>query len=158
MSKRILFLFVLILGFSGTATAGSSDFERLKTLVGEWEAESTNGKSKITFQLASNGTAVVETLDAGPESMVTVYHADGDTTLLTHYCSIGNQPRMRAQKSSDNSLTFRFVDAANLKDGAVGHMSNLVIRFQDAGNVIEEWTWKEKGEEKVTKFHLRRVK
>ena len=78
---------------------------------------------------------------------------------MTHYCSVGNQPRMRAQKSSDGkSITFQFVDAGNLKDNASGHMSRLVIKFQDADNVLEQWTWKEKGEEQTTAFSLRRVK
>jgi hypothetical protein len=155
MTKSILLLFLFL---SGTGRGAGGDFERLKSLVGEWEATSSYGKSQVVFQLTANGTALLETVGSGAEAMVTVYHPDGETTLLTHYCSAGNQPRMRAQKTSDGkTLTFNFVDAANLKDGS-SHMSRLVMTFQDDENVIEEWTWKDKGKEESHKFHLRRVK
>jgi hypothetical protein len=150
---------LLLLLFTGATSGGSSDFDRLKTLVGEWEANSPEGKSAISFQLTANGTALMETLTTGPTTMVTLYHPDGDGTMMTHYCAIGNQPRMRAQRTSDGkSITFNFVDAANLKDASAGHMSRLVIRLQDADNIIEEWTWKENGKEQISSFNLRRVK
>lgn len=156
MIKTILLVFLFL---SGTGGAAGGDFDRLKSLAGEWEATSNYGKTPVVFQLTANGTALMETVGSGAETMVTVYHLDGEATMMTHYCSAGNQPRMRAQKSSDGkSITFNFVDAANLKDGGSGHMSRLVITFQDADNLIEEWTWKDKGKEEATKFQLRRVK
>jgi hypothetical protein len=156
MARTLLLLLML----TGIASGGSGgDFDRLKTLVGDWEATSSYGKTPVKFELTSNGTALVETVGTGAETMVTVYHADGDATMMTHYCSVGNQPRMRARKSGDGTaLSFLLLDTANLKDAATGHMSRLVIKFQDADNIIEEWTWKEKSEEKVTSFALRRVK
>jgi hypothetical protein len=157
MRKLMLLLSIVLLAHNGNALSGS-DFDKLKTLVGEWEGTSPEGKSRITFQLISNGTALMETLGADSENMVTIYHRDGDTILMTHYCAIGNQPRMRARDSGGgNSINFQLVDTSNLKE-SVGHMQRLVIKFQDADRVVEEWTWKDKGEEKTSVFQLRRVK
>src|SRR3989304_4359988 len=70
---------------------------RLKTLVGEWEGTTENGaRVRASYKLASNGTAILETLQtAGESEMITVYYRDADHLMLTHYCSEGNQPRMR---------------------------------------------------------------
>lgn len=92
------------------------------------------------------------------ENMVSVYHPDGNAILMTHYCAAGNQPRMRAQASQGDTITFLYVDAANLKSGADGHMYRLVIKFKDSDHVIEEWTWKQDGKETVSAFQLQRVK
>jgi len=90
--------------------------------------------------------------------MVTVYHPDGDSIMMTHYCAAGNQPRMRAQGSQGNTIAFQFVDAANLKGATDGHMQRLVIKFVDKDHVTEEWTWKADGKETSSVFHLQRVK
>ena len=157
MKSAIVFIFLFVTGIVGSAPGG--DFDKLKTLVGEWETTSAEGNGRVTYQLTSNGTALLETIANGSETMVSIYHQDGETTLMTHYCSIGNQPRMRAQKSSDGkSITFNFVDIANLKDSKTGHMTHLVIKFVDADNVIEEWTWTDQGKDNTSVFRLHRVK
>jgi hypothetical protein len=48
--------------------------------------------------------------------MSTVYHLDGDELRLTHYCSAGNQPRMKATSVSADGRTIEFelVDVTNL--------------------------------------------
>ena len=155
MKTTILVLSLLLSGMNSSVVA-ASDFDRLKTLEGQWEATSPEGKSRIIFGVISNGTALMETMVA--ENMVTVYHPDGEAILMTHYCAVGNQPRMRAQSSRGDSITFQFVDVANLKGSGAGHMQRLVIKFQDANHVIEEWTWKEQGKETTSMFHLQRVK
>ena len=95
---------------------------------------------------------------ASRESMVTMYHLDGNSIMMTHYCSAGNQPRMRAKRSQGNTIVFQFVDAANLKRSADGHMQRLVIKFQDKDHVTEEWTWKADGKETTSLFTMQRVK
>jgi hypothetical protein len=147
-----------MLSFAMGSRGPGSDFDRLKALAGEWEATSSHGKAPVNFKLTANGSALMQTDGVGNDGMVTIYHADGDALLMTHYCVVGNQPRMRAQKSSDGkSITFQFLDAANLKDSSAGHMSRLVIKFQDANNVIQEWTYTAKGKDESTVFQLRRV-
>ena len=33
--------------------------------------------------------------------MMTMYHADKTGLMLTHYCKLGNQPRMRADRPGE---------------------------------------------------------
>lgn len=155
MKRTILVLLVLVCGINAGATAGN-DFDRLKTLEGRWEATTSEGKTPITFQVISNGSALLETI--ANENMVSVYHLDGNAILMTHYCAAGNQPRMRAQGVRGDALAFQLVDVANLKNKSDGHMQRLVIKFQDADHVTQDWTWKEGGKETTTTFQLQRVK
>lgn len=92
------------------------------------------------------------------DCMMTIYHPDGNVILMTHYCAAGNQPRMRAQASGGDTIAFQYVDAANLKSSADGHMYRLVIKFKDADHVTEEWTWKQDGKDTISRFQLQRVK
>ena len=153
--KRTIVMLFLCCGMAVSAAAGG-DFDKMKALVGQWDATSPEGKTRITFQLISEGSALMESMSR--ESMVTVYHPDGDSIMMTHYCAAGNQPRMRAQGSRGDSIVFQFVDAANLKGSSDGHMQGLVIKFQDKDHVTEEWTWKADGKETTSVFHLQRVK
>lgn len=156
MKAKLFVLLLLLLGINGRVFAGN-DFDRLKALAGEWESTGSEGKTRVTYQLISNGTAVMETIVN--ENMVTVYHPDGEATLMTHYCAVGNQPRMRAQSSRGGvSIMFQLVGVANLKRSTDGHMQRLVIRFQDADHMTQDWTWKADGKETTTTFHLQRVK
>ena len=119
------------------ATAG---YEKIKSLVGVWEAKGPDGGSvTATYKLVANGTAVEETNSHG--NMVTVFHLDGDSVLLTHYCMADNQPRMRAKglSADGKSLDFQFVDATNLAKPSDRHMHALKMTFVDADHLNEEW-------------------
>src|SRR5690348_9833305 len=69
-------------------------FSRLKSLAGEWQADTQTGKAYLKYEVIAAGTAVMEreTAEKMPE-MLTVYHLDGKRLVLTHYCMAGNQPR-----------------------------------------------------------------
>ena len=155
MKKTLLLTFVLLISATSSLGLSGSDFERMKSLAGEWEATTPEGKTRVTFQVISNGSALIETVVR--ENMVSVYHPDGNTILMTHYCAAGNQPRMRAQISRGDTLAFEFVDVSNVK-GAEGHMQRVVFKFQDANHLTEEWTWKEGGKETTSAFQLTRIK
>lgn len=138
-------------------------FERLKSLVGRWEGSNVgNTKTIATFELVSNGSALLETYTSEGEgySMITVYHLDGNRLLLTHYCGAKNQPRMQAESFSpaEGVLDFSFLDITNLSSPDEGHMRKVVFRFQDNDHFVAEWTWRENQEEKPTDvFRFRRV-
>ncbi len=141
------------------ATAG---LDKLRTLVGEWQGKKPGGGSfRVSYQLIANGSALMETLmPANEPSMVTVYHADGDNLMMTHYCSIANQPRMRAKVPAGDvkKLEFSFVDATNLANANDAHMSSLVYTFQDQDHVMAEWTLSKDGQKMPMMFHLERKK
>ena len=63
--------------------------------------------------------------------MATVYHLDGQDLMLTHYCSIANQPRMKASSVTQNGsrIEFDFLDITNLIKG--GHSQRLELALID---------------------------
>jgi hypothetical protein len=137
-------------------------FARIKSLAGEWEGKTSDGKTvRLSYRVASAGSAVVESLKPPDEmEMVTVYHADGDSILMTHFCAANNQPRMRARSASDSpkELAFSYVDAANLAGPEEGHMSALTLTFEDANHLSETWTWTAPGGGKSEVFRFERKK
>lgn len=134
-------------------SAGPAAFTRLKTLVGDWEADTQMGRVHLNYELIAGGTAIVEH-EAGEKmpAMLTVYHLDGDRLLLTHYCMAGNQPRMQAQSFDPESgeLEFQFLDATNLSGAGAGHMHNARVRFIDNSHFAAAWDFYENGKLKFT--------
>ncbi len=122
------------------------NLERFKKLAGDWvsanpKEENLKGKVISRYRTTSGGSAVVETVFPGDEmEMVTVYTADGDQVALTHYCHLGNQPRMRS-KNGDNKdeLFFEFAGGGNLNPAKDTHMHDCHIRFVDADHIQGEW-------------------
>jgi len=103
------------------APANAQRFEVLKKLAGDWVEAGKDGKptDKLvsSIRVTSRGTAIHETLFPGTENeMVTMYHLDGDNLVLTHYCKLGNQPRMRAEPAKEaNKIEFKHIGGTNLK-------------------------------------------
>ena len=128
-----------------------ASFDRMKALAGEWDGTGGNGKpTHVTYRVVSNGSVLEETMNVGTEeTMLTVYHLDGDRVMVTHYCAAGNQPRMVAtpDPKSPNVVAFKFLDATNLPSLETGHMRNLVLSIVDKDHVTQQWTWHEKGKE-----------
>ena len=154
MKTKLLAIAALLVA---SAAAGNLDtasaFSRLKSLAGEWEATTDMGKARISYTVIAGGTAVVERefSDHMPE-MLTVYYMDGQRLLLTHYCMVGNQPRMEAHAfdPATGELRFRFVDATNLADSAAGHMHNAALRFVDDRHFESAWEFFENGKPKMS--------
>jgi hypothetical protein len=145
-----------------TPVDATAAFARLKSLVGEWQADTQMGKVRLTYELIAGGTALVEreTGEKMPE-MMTVYYFDGKRLLLTHYCMAGNQPRMQAvsYNAETGELKFRFLDATNLAGPAAGHMHNAAFRFLDDGRLVSDWQFYENGQLKMTESaHYSRVR
>jgi len=160
---RFLVLAPAILGLStslaAVETKPNAGWEKLKTLVGEWDGTENGKPFHVSYKLVSSGTALMETM-TGPDAMemITVYHPDGASILMTHYCSMGNQPRMRATKLADNKLTFRYVDAANVKGADDPRMSGLTLTFTDPDHLGADWTHKIGAREEVGHFAYTRKK
>lgn len=139
---------------------------RLKALAGAWQGsdEDKDGKpdGEVFYRVISNGSAVAEFLAPGEaHEMVSMYHMDNDDLVMTHYCSAGNQPRMKARAASPGAkeLTFEFRDATNLKTPNDMHISGLVLTFVDDDHVVASWRGKANGKEMDhTVFKLERVK
>jgi hypothetical protein len=140
-----------------------ASFDRLKTLSGEWEGTAGNNQAaSVSYRVVSNGSALEETLHVGKdETMITVYHLDGDRLMVTHYCAAGNQPRMVAtpDPNNPNMFAFKFLDATNMSGPDAGHMRDLVVTLLDRDHFTQQWTWREKAkEDKRELFKLTRKK
>jgi hypothetical protein len=152
---------LLALLFAAAAAMAQSDaqkaFDRLKTMPGTWEGNSEMGPVQVTFKVTSAGSAVMSEIK-GKEDMISMFNMDGpDKLLLTHYCAIGNQPRMQASVSPDGkTITFRYLDATNLSAPDAGHMNTMVLTMIDENHHIEEWTFGDHGKEHKAIFDLRR--
>ena len=167
MKRYVLLPIVVLVAAALLAAApapkkNNPDFDRMKSLVGEWAGKSDGGNSvTVSYKLVSSGTALMETLDpSGEYEMVSLYHPDGDRLMMTHYCAAGNQPRMRSAKSSGDSKTisFSYVDATNLSGPSEGHMIGLDITFEDADHFAQKWNWTGEPPSKPEVFHFQRKK
>ncbi|HEV8537953.1 MAG TPA: hypothetical protein VGR15_03420 [Bacteroidota bacterium] len=142
----------------------SPGFDKLKSLVGTWSGKDEEGKPvHISYKLVSAGSSIMETLDMADEheSMITMYHMNGKKLMMTHYCSLGNQPRMRADGLSKegNMLAFSFVDATNLSSQKADHMYKLVFTFKDDNHFSQKWTMHmAENEDHPANFEFERVK
>jgi hypothetical protein len=134
-------------------TPAQRAFERFKALAGEWQGQSTKGwTDKSVFKVIAAGSCVLgTTFDAHPnETMLTMYHMDGEHLMLTHYCVAKNQPRMRATEISEdgNTIVFTFLDATNLASRDKGHMDKAMFRFESDDRFTTKWTWYQNGQER----------
>ena len=133
-----------------TAPATPAAFDHFKALTGNWQAKTPDGKvTTASYEVYAGGSAVVEKFQGpGEPAMVTVYYPDGGQVMLTHYCTIGNQPRMRSKQGGDGKqLKFTFVDASNMKSPADAHMHAVDFNFTDADHYSQTWTMKKDGKE-----------
>lgn len=139
-------------------------FAAIKALAGEWRSPDTDNDGNpnvvVTYRVTSGGSAVLETLFPGaPHEMITVYTADSDYIWVTHFCAIGNQPRLKAKPVDGNVFTFNFVDAGNLKSTAMPHMNSLIMTINGEDNMTAEWGSTKGGEaQEPHKFVLKRVR
>jgi len=161
MKRQYLLIANLVLAAVAIQAAGpksertndSAAFARLKTLAGEWEAETRMGKAHLSYEVIAGGTALVEKETAEKmAAMLTVYHLDGERLLMTHYCMAGNQPRMQAKAFNPESgeLEFQFLDATNLTGPGAGHMHNATFRLVDYSHLVTSWDFYEDGQKKFT--------
>lgn len=141
---------------SGAKVAGTpgpdqeAAMNKLKSLAGEWSkpADGESPASTIVYSVTSGGSAVREIMFPGTgHEMTNLYHLDGTSIICTHYCAMGNQPRMRAQSlSSDGkSIAFTFDSVTNLSKPDEHYMGGLRLDMPDNDHLTQTWTSLEKG-------------
>jgi hypothetical protein len=116
-------------------------FEKMKTLEGTWLATDEDGKptSQVVsiIKVTAGGSVVHETLFPGQsEEMVSVYTVEGPDLVMTHYCVLGNQPRLKADpKSPANQIRFEFAGGFNLDPAKDKHMHTVTLTIIDHGHI-----------------------
>ncbi|MBM4107320.1 MAG: hypothetical protein FJ255_00640 [Phycisphaerae bacterium] len=142
--------------------AKPSPLDALKALAGEWEMKTGEGQVTLSnvFAVTSNGYVIREIMFPGTgHEMTNMYHMDGDRLVVTHYCAIGNQPRMVAAVPEKPGVwEFKFKDCTN-RGVADSYMGGLTLTIVDADHVTQDWTSFKDGQEAgKVKFELARRK
>jgi hypothetical protein len=134
-----------------TASVNSQRFAALKKLAGDWVKVGKDGKATdqviSSIRVTSAGSAIQETMFPGSNhEMVTMYHLDGDDLVLTHYCSLGNQPRLKAEPGKDvNKIVFKFVSCTNLKSKDDHHINGATLTLYGKDHFKAKWESCKKG-------------
>jgi hypothetical protein len=121
--------------------------EKMKKLAGTWLVADKNGKPTdqvaSIFKVTAGGSAVVETVFPGQsEEMLSVYTVDGPDLILTHYCVLGNQPRLKADpNSSANQIVFKFTGGGNLDPKKDKHIHELTLTIDDEHIEVSDIGW-----------------
>jgi hypothetical protein len=143
------------------AARSTPAFDQIKTLAGNWEGKSKEGKPvRLIYSVVSNGSAVMEHLMPGGEAeMITMYPLDGDRIMVTHYCAMGNQPTMETGSLSGatGKYDFAFVRVAGTKTPDEGHMAALSLAIPDKDHLTQAWTFDDHGQTHVETFSFTRV-
>jgi len=119
----------------------SATFDRVKSLAGTWETIQDNGEvTTCVYEVTSNGSVVREIMFPGSKhEMTNMYTMDGADVVVTHYCAIGNQPRMRATGGDPDRIAFKCVGVGNLAAPDQMYMGELTLVFVDADHIRQEW-------------------
>ena len=125
----------------GKKTPENANLAKMTKLVGTWVAADENGKPTdqvvSVIKLTAGGSTVHETLFPGQDhEMVSIYTADGPDLVMTHYCMLGNQPRMKADpKSPANQIRFNFDGGTNFDPKKDMHMHEGTLTFIDDDHI-----------------------
>lgn len=135
-------------------------FAKLQTLVGEWEGKTEKGRAiKVSYRLTANNTVLIETWTLGPQrESLTLYHLDNESLIATHYCPVGNQPRLRFKEGGNPSLfIFEFVSATNLAKPETSHQHRFEMELLDANSFARSETYLENGKETAERLVYSRI-
>jgi hypothetical protein len=150
MTRRMLICGLAVLALSATsrgedavkaAPATNPSLEKLKALAGTWVEADKDGKptDKVVsvIKVTAAGSAVHETYyPDSPMEMVSVYHLDKGELVMTHYCALGNQPRMKADpKSPSNQIKWVFAGGTNFDPAKDMHMHSGVLTIVDNDHI-----------------------
>lgn len=122
------------------AKKGSPEFERMKSLVGNWKGKMDMGQGPVdmpvSYRLIAGGSALEERVFAGsPMEMTTMYYDQNGKLALTHYCAWGNRPTMVLKSSDKKTIEFDFDAACGIDPKKEPHMHALKIVFNNKNTI-----------------------
>jgi hypothetical protein len=159
--RLLSFGVAMVLAADGGSSA-SDPFEKMKTLVGEWQADLPGfGRITSSIRLVSKGTALEETLGTPSDNEISLYTLSDSRVLLTHVCALtpdGHVVRLRTRPlgADPGVLEFLPLDSSNLHTSDAPHMRRVVVTFVDRDHFSEDWTKAEGGKDTI--FELKFVR
>jgi hypothetical protein len=164
MKPLRLTLSVLLIAFANLALAQSEEtkaFDKLKALAGSWEGPATSDVKAfnadsvhVVLRVTSMGNALLHELSSPgqPQNPITMLYLEGDRLQLTHFCDMGNRPRMQGTVSPDGkTVAFDFVDVTGSTKH--GYMNHVTFTFIDPSHHTEDWTAVFPGD-KIVRTHI----
>ena len=120
-------------------------FTKLKTLAGEWMTKDPQSDKEVVglrYKVTAAGSAVEETIFPGEgHEMVTMYHLDNGSLVLTHYCALGNQPKLKATDASTPAkMEFTCIGGGNMKSENDMHMHHGELTIKDNDHLVSHWS------------------
>jgi len=164
MVFRSVSIIAVVLAASAPAadkTNSEQAFERLALLQGEWQGVADGVNTTLIYTLTANGSTLME--QCRPEKgheMITMFTADGDHLIATHYCSAKNQPQMATSAITDvqKPLVFLLVRVTGLKSPDDFHNTGLTVIQADNDHLTQEWLYDAKGKSGKNVFYFTRVR
>ena len=168
MKKSYVIVLILIytIGISSTGMSEEPKYQSQAVpkvlnyfieLESEWIGTHINHQGEeeqveLVYRTVSGGTAVEERIFADtPKEMITVYHGSGENgILMTHYCMLGNQPRLQLEKSHEIAFNFKYLDGVGIDREKTRHMGGMKLTILDENTIQQEWDYYEDGEIKNT--------
>lgn len=148
MNRMITTVIGMLLATAVTHAAGeppkakpsSAEFERMKSLVGQWKGTVDMGEGPVemvsNYRLLAGGSVLEEKVFAGtPNEMTTMYYDRDGRLALTHYCVMGNRPGMVLDSSDGNTMKFAFDERCGIDPKKESHMHSLTLRFDGADTI-----------------------
>ena len=119
------------------AVSAADAFASLKKLAGEWRGPAMMKgmpPAHSIVRVTAGGSAVEEITFPGTKmEMVSLYHMDKGSLVMTHYCVLGNQPhvKLNTRKSTATELVFDYAGGTNLNASRDAHMHSLALTLPD---------------------------
>jgi hypothetical protein len=168
MIRRLLLhlLAPLSLAFAALAdepakSEAATAFDKLKQLDGTWTGgvgQPDGDAAKVIYKVTAGGSVVMETLFPGTDhEMISMYHLEQGELIATHYCAMGNQPRMKLSKATPTEFTFDFVGGVGIDPEKSAHIHGGTITLRPDGKMEALWRVFRGGKEIAqNKFFLQR--
>jgi hypothetical protein len=147
----------------GKGSPAATCFAQMKKLVGDWVMKDESGKEVVAlrYKVTAGGSALQEIDFPGSDhEMISMYHMDGNSLVLTHYCHLGNQPHLKmTAASTPQKLVFECAGGTYTKSHDEMHIHRGVVTLKDADHMLSEWTGFTDGKAGFTaKFEVARKK
>jgi len=152
-----VFAFVVLPSLSVAQTnTVPAPLDSFKKLQGTWSIQS-GGKTlniQVTYQLASKDTIVTEQF--GRE--LSVFAMDGAALTMTHYCNVGNQPRLRLKaQSAQNIYEFDLLEVISPLSAPADHVERVIYEFLSDKRIDLKIIWWHPSGEETEHYLLERL-
>jgi hypothetical protein len=108
----------------------------------------------MTYETASKNSIVTERF--GKE--LSVISHQGGQLIMSHYCNVGNQPRLKLLTPNTPGLfIFATFDVVNLKNQDAPYVQKIIYHIPDATHIELEIVWKKGTSTESEKYSLTKI-